>query len=121
MRLRFNANESFLKSRLLLRNKPEPRRVIEQFAGVASADFVTYPIERRINMVNPAWPSGMVNRRRSIVGSTFIIGESDWAANVNDLLKTKKLTAGIAIESTLNGNDLTILSHVKIQTATDDG
>lgn len=68
----------------------------------------------------PAWPSGMVNRRKSIVGSTFIIGESDWAANVNDLLKTEKLTAGIAIESTLNGNELTILSHVKVQTSTDE-
>lgn len=68
----------------------------------------------------PAWPSGMVNRRKSIVGSTFIIGESDWAANVTDLLKTEKLTAGIAIESTLNGNDLTILSHVKVQTPTDE-
>ncbi len=68
----------------------------------------------------PAWPSGMVNRRKSIVGSTFIIGEGDWAVNVNDLLKTEKIAAGIAIESSLNGSELTVLSHVKIQTATDE-
>lgn len=68
----------------------------------------------------PAWPSGMVNRRKSIVGSTFIIGEGDWAVNVNDLLQTEKTAAGIAIESSLNGNELTVLSHIKIQTATDE-
>lgn len=69
---------------------------------------------------HPAWPSGMVNRRKSIVGSTYIIGESDWASNVEDFLKTEKTTAGIAIESSLNGNELTVLSHVKIQTATNE-
>lgn len=68
----------------------------------------------------PAWPSGMVNRRKSIVGTTYIIGESDWTANVDDFLKTEKTTAGIAIESSLNGNELTILSHVKVQAATDE-
>lgn len=84
----------------------------------ADKDKIFTPLKNKYGY--PAWPSGMVNRRKSIVGSTFIIGESDWAANVNDLLKTEKLTAGIAIESTLNGNDLTILSHVKMQTPTDE-
>lgn len=69
---------------------------------------------------HPAWPSGMVNRRKSILGSTYIIGESDWSANVNDLLKTEKIPAGIAIESNLNGNELTVLSQIKVNTATDD-
>jgi hypothetical protein len=68
----------------------------------------------------PAWPSGMINRRKSIVGTTYIIGESDWTANVNDLLMTEKSTSGIAIESSLSGNELTVLSHVKITTATDE-
>jgi Outer membrane protein Omp28 len=68
----------------------------------------------------PAWPSGMVNRRKSIVGTTYIIGESDWTVNVEDFLKTEKTTAGIAIESSLNDNELTVLSHVKVQTATDE-
>ena len=68
----------------------------------------------------PAWPSGMINRRKSIVGTTYIIGESDWTANIDDFLKTEKTTAGIAIESSLNGNELTVLSHIKIQTATDE-
>ncbi len=68
----------------------------------------------------PAWPSGMVNRRRSIVGTTFIIGESDWAANVDDLLKIEKISAGIALESSLKGSELTVMSHVKIQTASDE-
>jgi Outer membrane protein Omp28 len=68
----------------------------------------------------PAWPSGMVNRRKSIVGTTYIIGESDWTANVDDFLKTEKTMAGIAIESSLNGNELTVFSHVKIQKAIDE-
>ena len=62
----------------------------------------------------------MVNRRKSIVGTTYIIGESDWTVNVNDLLNTEKTTTGIAIESNLNGNDLSILTHIKVQTATDE-
>ncbi len=69
---------------------------------------------------HPAWPSGMVNRRKSILGGTFIMGESDWAANVNDLLQTEKITAGIAIESNLNDNELTIMSHVKVQATAED-
>lgn len=84
----------------------------------ADKEKVYNPLKNKYG--HPAWPSGMVNRRKSIVGSTFIIGEGDWAVNVNDLLKTEKIAAGIAIESSLNGNDLTVLSHVKIQTATDD-
>lgn len=68
----------------------------------------------------PAWPSGMINRRKSIVGTTYIIGESDWTANVNDLLMTEKSASGIAIESSLNGNELTVLSQVKITNSTDE-
>ena len=84
----------------------------------ADKDKVYNPLKNKYG--HPAWPSGMVNRRKSIVGTTYIIGESDWAANVEDFLKTEKTTAGIAIESSLNGNELTVLSHVKIQTATDE-
>lgn len=84
----------------------------------ADKDKIFTPLKNKYGY--PAWPSGMVNRRKSIVGSTYIIGESDWTVNVNDLLQTEKTAAGIAIESNLNGNDLTILSHVKIQAATDE-
>lgn len=84
----------------------------------ADKDKIYNPLKNKYG--HPAWPSGMVNRRKSIVGSTFIIGESDWAANVNDLLRTEKVAAGIAIESNLNGNELTVLSHVKINAVADD-
>lgn len=84
----------------------------------ADKDKIYNPLKNKYG--HPAWPSGMVNRRKSIVGSTFIIGESDWAANVTDLLRTEKVAAGIAIESNLNGNELTVLSHVKINAVADD-
>ena len=84
----------------------------------ADKDKVFNPLKNKYGY--PAWPSGMVNRRKSIVGTTYIIGESDWTANVDDFLKTDKIAAGISIESTLNGNELTVLSHVKIQTVTDE-
>ena len=84
----------------------------------ADKDKVYNPLKNKYG--HPAWPSGMVNRRKSIIGSTYIIGESDWTANIEDVLKIGKTTAGIAIESSLNGNELTILSHVKIKTATDE-
>jgi hypothetical protein len=84
----------------------------------ADKEKVYNPLKNKYG--HPAWPSGMVNRRKSIVGSTFIIGESDWTPNVNDLLKTEKIATGIAIESNLNGNELTVLSHIKVNTATED-
>lgn len=84
----------------------------------ADKDKIYNPLKNKYG--HPAWPSGMVNRRKSIVGSTFIIGEGDWTANVNDLLSTEKISSGIAIESSLNGNELTLLTHVKVQTATEE-
>ncbi len=84
----------------------------------ADKEKVYNPLKNKYG--HPAWPSGMINRRKSIVGTTYIIGESDWKANVDDFLKTEKTTAGIAIESSLNGKELTVLSHVKIQTETDE-
>lgn len=84
----------------------------------ADKDKVFNPLKNKYGF--PVWPSGMINRRKSIIGETYIIGESDWTVNVNDFLSTEKTTTGIAIESSLNGNELTILSHVKVQTATDE-
>ncbi|MFY7911016.1 MAG: Omp28-related outer membrane protein [Emticicia sp.] len=84
----------------------------------ADKDKIYNPLKNKYG--HPAWPSGMVNRRKSIVGSTFIIGESEWTVNVNDLLKTEKLPVGIALESSLNDKELTLMSHVKVNTATED-
>jgi Outer membrane protein Omp28 len=84
----------------------------------ADKEKVYNPLKNKYG--HPAWPSGMVNRRKSIVGSTFIIGEGDWTANVNDLLNTEKIPSGIAIESTLNGSELTLLTHTKVQASTEE-
>jgi thiol-disulfide isomerase/thioredoxin len=69
---------------------------------------------------HPAFPSGMVNRRKSIVGTTFIMGFDDWDDNVDDFLKTDKIPTGLAIDTKLTGNTLEVLSHVNIKTAVED-
>jgi hypothetical protein len=69
---------------------------------------------------HPAFPSGMVNRRKSIVGTTFIMGADDWDDNVNDFLTTNKISTGLAIDSRLTGTTLEVLSHVNFKTSTED-
>jgi thiol-disulfide isomerase/thioredoxin len=69
---------------------------------------------------SPAFPSGMINRRKSIVGTTFIIGTDDWAPNVDDYLKTEKTSVGLAIDSRLNGKNLEVLSHLNFKSSTSD-
>jgi Outer membrane protein Omp28 len=65
----------------------------------------------------PAWPSGMVNRKKSVVGSTTIMSESDWAANIDNILKKPKNEIGIGIDSKIIGNDIQILTQIKFKTA----
>lgn len=85
---------------------------------LSNAEKFYNPLKNRYG--HPAFPSGMVNRRKSIIGTTFIMGSEDWDDNVNDFLSTDKISTGLAIDSRLNGNMLEILSHVNFKTSTED-
>lgn len=63
---------------------------------------------------NPAFPSGMANRRKSVVGTTFIMGTSEWERNVTNWTSKGDSPIGIAAESVLDGTTLRVLTHVKI-------
>lgn len=66
------------------------------------------------------FPSGMVNRRKSILGTTTIQSHEDWKINADEWLKQGNSSVGIALESTLQGNEFTLLSHVKFTEETND-
>jgi Outer membrane protein Omp28 len=85
---------------------------------MATMEKVFIPLKNKFGY--PAYPSGMVNRRRSIAGTTFIMGEQEWKVNVDDLLKTEKTPVGIAIESKLNGKELEVLTHILIKMPTEE-
>jgi hypothetical protein len=59
------------------------------------------------------FPSGMVNRRKSVLGSTVIQSHEDWKINTDEWLKKGNMSVGIALESTLEGNKFKLLSHLK--------
>ncbi len=69
------------------------------------------PLRRKYGGV--AFPSGMVNRRKSTLGSTVIQSHLDWKINVDEWLKQGKSPIGIALESTLKDGEFTLLSHLK--------
>lgn len=62
---------------------------------------------------NPAFPTGMVNRQKSVIGSTIIMGAEDWEANVKNWLSKGNSPIGIALESELSGNQLRVMVHLK--------
>lgn len=66
------------------------------------------------------FPSGMVNRRKSVLGTTTIQSQEDWKINVDEWLKQGNSSVGIALESTLKDGDFTLLSHVKITEQTSE-
>lgn len=66
------------------------------------------------------FPSGMVNRRKSVLGTTTVMSHEDWKANTDAWLKQGNATVGLALESTLKGNEFSLLSHLKFTTKTTD-
>lgn len=68
---------------------------------------------------SPAWPSGMVNRKRNISGSTFIIGETDWAANTNAILANPKSDIGIALDTKIIGDEVQVFVKLKFSISKD--
>ena len=59
----------------------------------------------------------MVNRKRNISGSTFIIGETDWAANTNALLANPKSDIGIALDTKIIGDEVQVFVKLKFGTS----
>ncbi len=79
---------------------------------MAELDEVFIPLKNKYGY--PAWPSGMVNRIKSVTGTTFIMGEDQWKDNVNTILSNPKTNIGIALESVINGNNIQALVHFKL-------
>ena len=59
------------------------------------------------------FPSGMVNRRKSVLGGQVLQSIEDWKTNTDEWLKQGNTSVGIALESTLIGDEFTLLSHLK--------
>lgn len=76
------------------------------------------PLRRKYGGV--PFPSGMVNRRKSVLGSTVIQSHEDWKINVEEWLKQGSSPVGIALESTLKDGEFTLLSHLKFNEKTTD-
>ena len=66
---------------------------------------------------HPAWPSGMINRKKNINGSTFIIGEPDWEKNTTAILANPKTDIGIALDTKIVGEEVVILTKTKFNKA----
>jgi hypothetical protein len=66
---------------------------------------------------HPAWPSGMINRKKNINGSTFIIGEPDWEKNTTAILSNPKTDIGIALDTKIVGDEVVILTKTKFNKA----
>jgi hypothetical protein len=69
------------------------------------------PLRRKYGGV--PFPSGMVNRRKSVLGTTTIMSHEDWKVNTEEWLKQGNTSVGIALESTLEGDKFTLLSHLR--------
>lgn len=95
---------------------------------MANMDKIYTPLKNKFG--HPAFPTGMVNRKKSIIGSTILMGAdkrtingartTEWQANIDAYLKTEKSSYGIALESKLTGNDLQVMTHVNFQLSTAD-
>jgi thiol-disulfide isomerase/thioredoxin len=62
---------------------------------------------------HPAFPSAMVNRKRSVVGTTVIMGDSEWDDNIDAILKTPKTNVGLALETKLVNGEVQVMSQLK--------
>lgn len=69
------------------------------------------PLRRKYGGV--PFPSGMVNRRKSVLGTNTVMSHEDWKVNADAWLKEGNSTVGIALESKLVGEEFTLLSHLK--------
>lgn len=69
----------------------------------------------------PAWPSGMINRKKSVVGTTTIIGEPDWKANTDAILSKANTSIGIALDAKLVGNEVQVFTKTKFINAENEG
>jgi hypothetical protein len=78
---------------------------------MAAIEQIYTPLRKKYG--GPAFPSGMVNRRKSVLGTTIIMSHEDWKVNVEEWLKKGNMPVGIALESTLEGNEFKLLSHLK--------
>jgi thiol-disulfide isomerase/thioredoxin len=78
---------------------------------MADLDVAHSPLRKKYGGV--PFPSGMVNRRKSVLGSTVIQSHEDWKINAEEWLKQGNTSVGIALESTLKGDEFTLLSHLK--------
>jgi hypothetical protein len=74
-------------------------------------DEVYLPLKNQYGY--PAWPSGMVNRKKNVAGSTFIISEADWEKNTTDILTNSKPEVGIAIDTKIMGDEIQLMTKVK--------
>lgn len=101
--------------------KEQMEKILTNYAAVGVEIHYNDEMEARTEVYNPlkkvfgspAFPTGMVNRRKSVVGSTTIMGVSDWEANVKNWLEKGNSTTGIALESVLAGSQLQVLTHLK--------
>ena len=95
---------------------------------MANMDKFYNPLKNKFG--HPAFPSGMVNRKKSIVGSTIIMGAdkhlindvktTDWQVNVDAILKVPKTPFGLALETKLTGRELELMAHVSFQISMSD-
>jgi hypothetical protein len=85
---------------------------------MADLDVAHSPLKKKYGGV--PFPSGMVNRRRSVLGTTIIMSPEDWKINAEEWLKQGNASVGIALESTLKGSEFTLLSHLKFSEETSE-
>lgn len=61
----------------------------------------------------PAWPSGMINRKKNVAGSTYIISEADWEKNTTAILTNSTTDIGLSIDSKMIGDEIQIFTKIK--------
>ncbi len=76
------------------------------------------PLRRKYGGV--PFPSGMVNRRKSVLGTNTVMSHEDWKINTTEWLKQGNSSVGIALESTLTEGEFTLLTHLKFAEKTDE-
>ena len=93
---------------------------VEVHYGDALTNFEDIFTPLRIKYGNPAFPTGLVNRKKSVIGTTKIMGDNEWEASANAILKNTKTSNGLAIDSKLTGNSLEVLAHLQIKNSTEE-
>lgn len=85
---------------------------------MAAIDNIYTPLKKQFGGVT--FPSGMVNRRKSVLGGRVYMVPEDWKANVDEWLKQGSATVGIASETTLENRKLSLLTHLKFTQKTSE-